>query len=420
MATVSLPFATMKLLDDYKVLTVTHHNINVDELGYFVIKQNSDDELKEKLEQLKAEMDIDELIYLATCNRVSYIFTSSAELSTEYVRQFFSAVNSDLKTDTLQKIDKFVSAYEGLQAVNHVYEVASSMDSLVVGEREIFRQLRQAYTRSQEFGHVGENLRLLDRYAVTAAKAVYEKTKIGEKPLSIVSLAVQELYACDIDEDSRILMVGAGETNTKVAKFLKKKNFANVAVFNRSLDNAAHISDLLGAQAYHLQELQTYERGFDVIIVCTGATDPVITPAIYRQLLQREQGAKVVIDLSVPANVAQEVVETFDVNYIDIEKLRARAEHNLQYRKNELTAARKILRSKLVEFQKAHQQRQLEMLLHLVPKEIKAVKQHAVDNVYAKKLEMLDDSSKALVMEMMDYMEKKCISVPMKAAKTLI
>lgn len=410
----------MRLLDDYKVLTITHHNINVDELGYFVIKQNSDEELQHKLDELKSAMQIEELIYLATCNRVSYIFTAATELSTEFVQQFFTAVNPDLKKETSTKIEKFVSTYEGLQAVNHVMEVASSMDSLVVGEREIFRQLRQAYSRSLEFGHVKDNLRLLDRFVVTAAKEVYEKTKIGEKPLSIVSLAVQALYACDVHEDSRILMVGAGETNTKVAKFLKKKHFRNVAVFNRSIDNAAHLSQLLSAEAYHLQDLQTYDRGFDVIIVCTGATDPVITLPIYRQLLQRDTARKVVIDLSVPANVAHEVVNSFDINYIDIEKLRVSAETNLQHRRNELTAARQLLRAKLVEFQKAHQQRQLEMLLHLVPKEIKAVKQHAVDNVYAKKLEMLDDSSKALVMEMMDYMEKKCISVPMKAAKTLI
>jgi len=297
----------MRLLDDYKVLTITHHNINVDELGYFVIKQNSDEELQHKLDELKSAMQIEELIYLATCNRVSYIFTAATELSTEFVQQFFTAVNPDLKKETSTKIEKFVSTYEGLQAVNHVMEVASSMDSLVVGEREIFRQLRQAYSRSLEFGHVKDNLRLLDRFVVTAAKEVYEKTKIGEKPLSIVSLAVQALYACDVHEDSRILMVGAGETNTKVAKFLKKKHFRNVAVFNRSIDNAAHLSQLLSAEAYHLQDLQTYDRGFDVIIVCTGATDPVITLPIYRQLLQRDTARKVVIDLSVPANVAHEV-----------------------------------------------------------------------------------------------------------------
>jgi len=380
-----------------------------------------DEELKEKLDLLKDNLQLEELVYMATCNRVSYIFTTEHDLNVEFIKEFFTAVNPDLKAETLEKVDKFVSSYVGLNAVNHIFEVASSMDSLVVGEREIFRQLREAYARSQRFGHVGDNLKILDRYTVTAAKEVYEKTKIGERPLSIVSLAIQELYAApQLTQDSRILIVGAGETNTLVAKFLQKKNFKNVAVFNRSLDNAAHISQMLDATAYHLSELERYDKGFDVLIVCTAATEPIITSPVYRSLLKREVDCKIVIDLSVPSNVSQEVISDYEMSYIDIEKLRARAEKNLEFRKKELTAARKLLRGKLIEFQKAHQQRQLEMLLHLVPKEIKAVKKHAVSNVYAKKLDMLDDESKALVMEMMDYMEKKCISVPMKAAKALI
>jgi len=410
----------MKLIEDYKVITITHHHLNVDEIGHFMIKNNGADELKGRLDQLMDNMHMQELIYLSTCNRVSFIFISEDELTKDYLQQLFSHINPDLKNETLDKIDKYVTVYTGLNAINHVYEVASSMDSLVVGEREIFRQLREAYAQSRDFGHIGENLRLLDKFTVTAAKEVYEKTKIGEKPLSIVSLAVQELYTQGIDQNSRILMVGAGETNTLMAKFLTKKKFDEVAVFNRSLDNASHICDMLGGKAYHLSELSSYNKGFDVLIVCTAATEPIITSQVYRSLIQREDQPKIVIDLSVPANVAPDTVAAYPMKYIDIEGLRTRAEANLDFRKQELVAARKLLRSKLIEFQKAHQQRQLEMLLHLVPKEIKAVKQHALSNVYAKKLEQLDDSSKALVLEMMDYMEKKCISVPMKAAKELI
>lgn len=410
----------MKLLEDYKVITITHHNLNVDELGHFVVKHDNKADLKSKLELLKQELQISELVYLSTCNRVSFIFVGEADLTKEYLKQFFTIVNPELKAETLQKIDKYVSTYAGLPAVNHIYEVASSMDSLVVGEREIFRQLRNAFKKAKEFGHLGENLRMLERFTVIAAKEVYEKTKIGEKALSIVSLAVQELYSAQINQDSRILIVGAGETNTLLAKFLQKRDLKNVTVFNRSLDNAANITTMLNAKAYHLTELAEYSEGFDVLIVCTAATDPVITTAIYRQLLQRSKEQKIVVDLSVPANVSPEVVEAFDMKYIDIETLRSRAEINLEHRKKELVDARKLLRAKLLAFQKGHQQRQLELMLHLIPKDIKAVKHHAVSKVYAKKLEKLDDDSKALVMEMMDYMEKKCISVPMKAAKALI
>lgn len=410
----------MQSLEDYKVITITHHNLNVDELGHFVIKYDDKEHLQSRLQGLKDDLRIEELVYLSTCNRVSFIFTHNETISGEYLKAFFLNVNPDLQSETLDHIERYVSVFQGLKAVEHVMEVAASMDSLVVGEREIFRQLREAHERSLRFGHVGDALRLLDKYIVTAAKEVYEKTKIGEKPLSIVSLAVQELYASNISQDSRILMVGAGETNTLVAKFLKKKEFTDIAVFNRSLDNAAHLVDLLGARTYHLSELSAYDKGFDVLIVCTGATEAIITNDIYRNLLQRSEDQKVVIDLSVPANVASDVVSNYDMNYIDIEKLRSRAETNLEFRKGELAAARKLIKARLMEFQKVYQQRQLEIMLQEVPRGIKDIKQHAVSNVYAKKIEQLDDESRALVLEMMDYMEKKCISVPMKAAKALI
>ena len=408
------------MLDNYKVLTITHHNLNVDEIGNFVIHYDNKDQLKTKLSELKANTKLDELIYLSTCNRVSFICYSNAEFDFDYVKNFFSHVNPDLEEEKLKKISKFVDVYHGSKAVNHIYEVASSMDSLVVGEREIFRQFRESYQQSYEFGLVGDNLRMLENSTVKAAKEVYDKTKIGEKPLSIVSLAVQSLMDTGIARDARLLLVGAGETNTLFAKFLKKYGFSNVSIFNRSLDNASHLVDLLGAKAYHLSELHTYDKGFDAMIVCTAATSSIIDSTIYRNLLQKETDPKVVIDLSVPNNVDASVVQGFDMKYVDIEQLRHLSSANLEFRKAEVHAAKGLLKNQLLNFNNHFQQRQLERALNVVPKEIKEIKERAIQKVYKKQIEELDENAKALIEEMMNYMEKKCISVPMRVAKKLV
>ena len=209
------------MLDNYKILTITHHNLNVDEIGHFVVHHEGSEELKSKLIQLKEQTHLEELIYLSTCNRVGFICYSNEEFDLDYIKNFFKVVNPELDEEKLKKINNFVDVYQGSAAVSHLYEVAASMDSLVVGEREIFRQFREAYARSIEFGLVGDNLRMLENSTVKAAKEVYEKTKIGEKPLSIVSLAVQSLLNTGIAKDARLLIVGAGETNTLFAKFLK-------------------------------------------------------------------------------------------------------------------------------------------------------------------------------------------------------
>ena len=410
----------MNLLDNYKILTITHHNLNVDEIGNFVVHYEGKEDLKSKLHTIKEQTKLEELIYLSTCNRVSFICYSNEEFDLDFIKSFFKAVNPQLEDDKLKKINKFVDVYNGNQAVSHLYEVASSMDSLVVGEREIFRQFREAYSQSQDFGLVGDNLRMLENYTVKAAKEVYEKTKIGEKPLSIVSLAVQSLLDTGIDKDARVLIVGAGETNTLFAKFLKKYNFNNVRVFNRSLDNAAHLVEMLDAKAYHLSELNTYTQGFDAMIVCTAATNAIIDTQIYRNLLRKEKDTKIVIDLSVPNNVDPAVVEGFDMNYIDIEQLRHLSTANLEFRKKEVHAAKGLLKNQLQSFNTYYQQRQLEKVLNVVPKEIREIKERAVDKVYKKKIEALDSDAQQLILEMMDYMEKKCIGVPMKAAKRLV
>lgn len=408
------------MLDNFKILTITHHNLNVDEIGHFIIKNDGREDLSEKLHTLKVNAKLDEIIYLSTCNRVSFICYSNEEFDTDYVKSFFQFVNPLLDIEKLRKISKFVDVYHGSKAVNHLFEVASSMDSLVVGEREIFRQFREAYQQSLEFGLISDNLRMLENATVKAAKEVYDKTKIGEKPLSIVSLAVQSMLAQDVERDARLLIVGAGETNTLFAKFLKKYKFTDVNIFNRSLDNAAHLVELLDGTAYHLSELSTYTKGFDVMIVCTAATSAIIDAPIYRNLVQKENSKKIVIDLSVPNNVASDVVDGFDMHYIDIEQLRTLSKVNLEFRKKEVHAARILLKNQLLAFNNQFQQRQLEKALNTVPSEIRQIKERAIEKVYSKKIAELDPNARSLVLEMMDYMEKKCIGVPMRVAKKLV
>jgi len=370
--------------------------------------------------QLRDDVNLQEIIYLSTCNRVSFICYSDEDFGADYIKRFFKFVNPDLTESQIKKIGKFVDVYSGSKAVNHIFEVASSMDSLVVGEREIFRQFREAYAASLEMGMIRDNLRMLENATVKAAKEVYAKTKIGEKPLSIVSLAVQSLMNTGVDRDARLVIVGTGETNTLFSKFLKKYNFSNVSIFNRSLDNAKEMVELLNGTAYHLSDLATFDKGFDVMIVCTAATSAIVDSKIYRNLIQKDNSEKVVIDLSVPANVAPDVVESFDMNYIDIETLRSLSQANLEFRKKEVHAARVLLRSQLVAFSTQVQQRQLEKALNTVPTEIKEIKERAIEKVYNKQIAELDDNAQALIHEMMNYMEKKCIGVPMRAAKRLV
>ena len=216
------------MLSEYKILTVTHKHVHLERIGDFVLTHANEEELATKLKNLKAKFNLEELLYIATCNRVIYLYKSSNQLDNNFLQSFFQFINPSLLTDYIQGT---ITAYEGNDAINYMYEVASSIDSLVVGEREILRQIREGFYKCDQWGLSGEGIRFFIKNLVEAAKEVYAKTKIGEKPVSVVSLAIRKLLQSNLPKDAKILLVGAGQTNILVAKFLKKYQFTNVTVF---------------------------------------------------------------------------------------------------------------------------------------------------------------------------------------------
>ncbi len=407
------------MLDKYKIITITHKRISLKNMGDFVVQTPGEELLSDRLQELKGQFGLDELFYLATCNRILYFFTSNQPLDANFAARFLLAANPHLSNEVLDHIEEVALLLEGMDALNHFYDVAASIDSLVVGERQILGQVRNAYEQCQAWGLTGDSLRLAIQQAVVTAKGIYSRTRIGEKPVSIVSLAIQQMMRSKLPHDARILIVGAGQTNQLVGKFLAKYGFTNVLVFNRTLSKAEQLAMTIGgrASAHQLLELTEYRGGFDCLIVTTAATEPVIVPGLYEQLLQGETQRKLIIDLSIPHNVDEAVYEQYDVQYIEIEGLRLLAKDNLAFREKEVQHAKKLLIEYLAEFPTLYKQRQLELAMRLVPNEIKAVKNKALNEVFRKEVEVLDEATRELVDRMLSYMEKKCIGIPMKAAR---
>lgn len=407
-------------LRQLNIITITHQNLSVQELEHFVIKDQEGITLQDQLHGLKSAFEIDELIYLNTCNRVSFIMSKTSGVDDELVEQFIRHINPTLPEDIIKRLPKFVDRYTGIKAIKHLYQVASSVDSLVIGEREIFRQFRTAYDFAAEHNLCGEYMRLVEQSTVTTAKYIYTHTKIGERPVSVASLSFKKMLEANIDKDSNLLLIGTGETNTNIGRFMKKQRFSNVSVFNRTLNNADQLSKMLDAPAHHLSDLADHKSGFDCIVICTASTKPIIDINLYKSLVGKDDTKKVIIDLSVPRNVDAKVVEQFDIEYIDVESIRQLAEQNMEFRKAEVQSALEIIEEKSEEFESKLQIRRIEKALGGIPKEIKSIKQTAITEVFKKDLDNLDPTSKDLVLQMMDYMEKKCIAAPMKVAKQTV
>lgn len=403
------------MLQHIHLLTLTHRHAKLKEIGSIVTAFEADDKLQERLTDIQERGLADEIFYLSTCNRISLLISTTQVVDSAFRQNLLSgqpAVPAMAEMEHLQ----------GMKAVYHLFEVGGSIDSLVVGERQILGQLREAYEQCRQWGLIGDDLRIVCDRIVLASKDVYNSTRIGEKSVSVVSLSMQQLRKFRKPVDARILMIGAGQTNQLVTKFLRKEDYRKVTVFNRTQERALSLANAFTeGRGLPLSEFGNYKAGFDILIVCTGSAEPIVTPELFKWLLAGEDAKdKIVIDLGVPADVAESTVAQADFEYVGIEQLRALAEENMDFRREEIKRAHGVLHKHLGELEATYRQRLLERAMSQLPEEIKAIKHTAVNKVFAKELHKLDPEAQELMLRMMTYMEKRCIGIPMKVAREAI
>jgi len=404
-------------LEYLKIIAFTHKHIDIKALGKLVICEQT---LDDRLRNIQSELNIKEIFYVGTCNRVEFIFTTSSQLDKTFISRFLHVLDMGLPEEYMEKFIANVSTYEQVEAFNHLLRTSCSLESLVVGEKEILAQVRRAYEACKVAGFTGDYMRMIMNRVVKTAKEVYTHTNISRNPVSVVSLAYRKLRELNMCGNSRLLIIGAGETNNNIAQYLKKHKYSNFSVFNRTEEKAEALAKELNGKAFPLSALPTYKEGFDVIITCTGATEPVITTEIYTSLLNGDTGRKVIVDLAIPNDTALEVRENFPIHYIEVESLKEVARKNIQERYDELVNAEHIIDENIKEFDSVLRQRRIELAMSEVPKKIKEIKEKAVNTVFADEINSLDDEAKAVLEQVMNYMEKKYISVPMLMAKDIL
>ena len=409
-------------MDQLKVIAFTHKQTPLKELNRFFLHEEN---RKERLEFLKFSCDLSEILYIPTCNRIEFVFVSHHNCDSAFLRKFFSHFRTDWHKEEIDFAVDHAQVYEGEGALRHLFRVTSSLDSLVVGEREIISQVRKSYDVCKSEGLTGDLLRLVVRSSITTAKQIYTDTRIATNPVSVVSLAERELRKHNLGNNARIIMIGAGETNTTFSKYLVKHGFSDISIFNRSLDNAKKLADILStveitATGYSLSQLKSCNKGFDVLIVCTSSPEKIVTPEIYKSLLGNDNIKKIIIDLSVPSNVHPDVIGNHNIDLIDIAHLQSVADKNMEERQSEVVSAEDIIEENISIFRHLHRTRRLELKMKDVPEKIRQIKDRAVNDIFADDIRALDDHSREVLDKVLDYMERKCISVPMIMAKEII
>lgn len=404
-------------MKEFKIIAFTHRNTPLEQVGKYHVDPQSRETVLNNLRDL---LNIKELMYLSTCNRVEFLFISNDTIDKNFLHHFFHSFKPEWSANEVQESADRAILFEGEEAVRHFFRVASSLDSLVVGEREIITQVRTAFEESSSFKLTGDFIRLMIKSTIETAKRVYTDTPVARNPVSVVSLAYRKLKNMHVKKDARILVIGAGQTNTSMCKYLRKHGFTDFNIFNRSLPNAEILAQMVGGKAHTLDQLHTFEGGFDVLITCTAASGHILDPQSYERLLNGDTNRKVVVDLAIPADIDPAVYKFFPVSAILVETLRQAAEENLALRHSALDQCEDILNEQLQEFRSLYRQRQVELAMKDVPKIVREIREHATTNVFARELNQLDEQSREIVDKMLIYLEKKYISVPMKMAREIL
>ena len=398
-------------------IAFTHKNTPLNVLGKLHIAPDS---IEERLAVTKQLATVGGLMFLSTCNRSEFVVSSNEIIDANFIESFLRKIYPNFTEEEINQLVKSYQFNDDYNAVKHLMEVASSLDSMLIGEREIITQFRKAYEVCKDANLTDDVIRIAVQACIETAKEVYTDTRIAHKQVSVVALAFEQLKDSGLTENNRIVMIGAGQTNATMAKFLQKFGCTDVHIFNRSLDNVKQLSKDVNATAHSLQELNTYTNGFDVLIYCTAAEESFVTPEVYSQLLNGETGRKVVVDLSIPNGISDATLAKNNIHYINIEALQAIANVNIQFRLHELESCNAIIQNNIEKFSKTVAARRVEIAMQQVPEKIRHIKNTALNNVFAKDVEKLDENSKEILEKIFDYMEKRYIAEPMKMAKEIL
>ncbi|MCB0479894.1 MAG: glutamyl-tRNA reductase [Flavobacteriales bacterium] len=404
-------------MKNFYSITFTHQSVGLEGIGqYHVLPENFD------VQTISAiKMECDEFLFLSTCNRVEYWLTAKSELSRNGLLAIFQHIYKNRSAEFHENAVNQAIIYSQVKAVEHVFRVASSLDSLVIGEREILSQIRDAFSSSKQLDLTGDFLRILVRKTVDTAKKVFTQTEIADKPVSVVNLAYRKLMDLNPKKGSRILVVGSGRTNQALTKKMKKNGFSNFTVFNRSIENAQSLASELNGNGNSLEQLCNHQNGFDILVACTASQTPIITHQIFKDLLGGENGReKIVVDLAMPREVDEEIIESFKSHFIGVESLKEIAAENLKSRKSEIHKCEAIVEAQIADFIHVNKVRQVELAMRQVPLQMREIRQRAFETVFAADVQKLDSEAKEVLEKVVSYMEKKYMNAPMLMAKEIL
>lgn len=321
---------------------ITHKTARVPLMEEVVFKDKA-----QALAELLSMESVEECLILQTCNRIElYLVSEESEKTLKIAKQFFAERSLSHYEEAFEAIETAVDQ----ETCEHLIRITSGLESMVIGEEQILNQVWDAYLEAEKAKTAGPILKHLFNRAMTVGRRIRDVTGINKGAVSIGSAAV-ELAANVLGtlENKKILVMGAGEMGTLVAKALARRCLSPIFIANRTYSRAVSLAEDLSGKAVKLDQREEFLVDADVVICSTSAPHYLLTKEMMSQIVDKRdnQNALIIIDISNPRNVEKTVQEIPNVKLYNIDDLQLIAEKNLAERQKCVETAVHMIKDEL-------------------------------------------------------------------------
>ncbi|KKO19417.1 MAG: glutamyl-tRNA reductase [Candidatus Brocadia sp.] len=356
-----------------------------------------------------------ESVILSTCNRVEmYASTMDGGVKTEDILSFFA----DFHKIALDEFSPYMYHYTDDRAVDHLFFVTASLDSMVLGESQILSQVKEAYTTASMEEATGKVMNQLFQQALNVAKIVHTRTAIGKKKVSISSVAVE--FAEKIFQDftgKMVLVVGAGEMCELLLKHLYEEGARTIVVANRTFERAQEIANAFQGQAIKYELLGEYLAKADIIISSTSAPHYVIHANQVKDAIRHRRGNPMfLLDIAVPRDIEPEIANIDNVYLYNIDDLQSVVSQNIDERTREVEKCRAIIEEEVEHFMARLEEMKIEPAITLLRNHFHTIGKEELCRLKPK-LKSIDNGEWEQVVYTVERTINKLLHHPAKVAK---
>ncbi|MCH7752906.1 MAG: glutamyl-tRNA reductase [Planctomycetes bacterium] len=399
-----------------RMVGCTHRDANLDIRQLLAFGPQ---EIAAALQTWQTRLPLAELVLLSTCNRVELYAAGADPESLPTADELVEALLA-FRNVPKEQFEGHLTTLADRDVVEHVYRVASSLESMVVGEPQILAQVKRAYQQANEVGATGPLLHEVFQTALRTAKRVAGETSLHRHRVSIPSVAIADLASCMFEsfDDKQVLVLGAGEMAEETLRYLRDQGQPRIHVVNRNAERGRQLAETCDGAFHPWEQLWDQLVLADLVISTTAADEPIVSAAAFAEHVEprRHQRPLFILDLAVPRDFSPDVGEVLGVYLYSLDDLTEACQRNLAARAAEMPAAEKIVNEETARFVAEALHRATAPVISGLCRGMHEPKQAELERLF-RKLPQLDENSRAEIEQFAERLVNKMLHPPLESLR---